>query len=260
MNVVRMNMRNCGGTEELTPALYHSGRSGDVGAVVEHFARRYSLERVALAGYSMGGNMVLKLAGEWGARRPLTAVAAVCPVIDLAPCSDALHRLANRGYEFHFLRGLMRRIRRKAELFPGIYRLSGLGPIRSIREFDEKIVAPYCGFEGADDYYFRAAAARVIDRVAVPTMVLMAKDDPFIRLLPETRERIRLNPRIELVETAHGGHCAFLGRGENLHWAETAVIRYFEFVDGGSGRGDVQAATGNRVQATIKLRASSSTG
>jgi hypothetical protein len=244
MNVVRMNMRNCGGTEELTPTLYHSGRSADVGAVVDHFTRRYGLERMALAGYSMGGNMVLKLAGEWSARRPLTGVATVCPVIDLAPCSDALHQPVNRAYEFHFLRGLMRRMRRKAELFPGIYRLSDLGPIRSIREFDEKIVAPYCGFAGADDYYFRAAAARVIDQVAVPTMVLMAKDDPFIRLLPETRDRIRLNPRIELVETDHGGHCAFLGRGKDVHWAEAAVIQYFDWVDRVSGPRGAQRSAG----------------
>ncbi len=236
MNVVRMNMRNCGGTEALTPTLYHSGRSADVGAVVEHFTRRFGLERVALAGYSMGGNMVLKLAGEWGARTPLAAVATVCPVIDLAPSSDALHEPWNRAYEFHFLRGLMQRVRKKAELFPSIYKLAGLGHVWSLREFDEKIVARYSGFTGADDYYYRAAAARVIDRVAVPTMVLLAKDDPFIRLLPETRRQIRLNPHIQLVESDHGGHCAFLSQGPNVHWAESAVIRFLEMSDvrGGS--------------------------
>jgi uncharacterized protein len=144
MNVVRMNMRNCGGSEGLTPTLYHSGRSADVGAVVRHFTERFGLERVALVGYSMGGNLVLKLAGEWGDCRgtPLAAVATVCPVIDLAPSADALHEPANRAYEIHFLRGLMRRARRKAELFPAIYQIGGIGPVRSIREFDQKIVAP----------------------------------------------------------------------------------------------------------------------
>jgi uncharacterized protein len=227
-NVVRMNMRNCGDSDSLTPTLYHSALSGDVGAVVEHYARRCALTRVALVGYSMGGNLVLKLAGEWGARPPLAAVAAVCPAIDLAAGSDALHEPANRLYEWHFLRRLMRRYRRKAALFPLIYTRRIAGPIQSLREFDDKIVAPYCGFRDADDYYYRAAAARVVDRIAVPTLILRALDDPFIRFTPQTRAAILANPHIDLVETPHGGHCAYLGPepGDDIHWAEAAVVRY----------------------------------
>jgi predicted alpha/beta-fold hydrolase len=226
-NVVRMNMRNCGGTDALTPTLYHSGLSGDVGAVLSHFAARFGLQRVALVGYSMGGNLVMKLAGEWGARLPLVGVAAVCPAIDLAASSDALHRGQNRLYEKHFLKGLLRRYRRKAALFPEIY-AAHLGPITSLRDFDDQVVARYCGFEDASDYYFQAAAARVIDCVAVPSLVLCAKDDPFVRVTVETRAKIAANPWIDFMETAHGGHCAYLGRGagEEIHWAEAAVIRY----------------------------------
>ena len=228
LNVVRMNMRNCSDTEALTPTLYHSGRSADVAAVVDHYTRRFNLERVALLGYSMGGNLVLKLAGELGARPPLCAVATVCPVMDLAPSADALHEPANRAYEFHFLRGLMRRIRRKAELFPNLYSLTGLGPVRSIREFDDKIVAPHSGFRDADDYYYRAASARLIEAIAVPTLVLQAKDDPFIRLMPDTRARLMSNPHIRFIETEHGGHCAFLSqeRGDEIHWAEATAVRF----------------------------------
>jgi uncharacterized protein len=234
MNVVRMNMRNCGGSDALTPTLYHSGRSDDVGAVVRHFTERFGLERVALVGYSMGGNMVLKLAGEWGARRPLVAVATVCPVIDLAACSSALHEKSNLIYERHFLRALMQRFRHKAALFPGVYRSDNIGPVRSIREFDQKIVAPHCGFSDADDYYYRAASARVIDRIAVPTLILRAQNDPFIHLIPETRERILANPHLEFIEPRHGGHCAFLSRrsADGVHWAEAAVIRYLQTVAG----------------------------
>lgn len=230
MNVVRMNMRNCNNTEELTPTLYHSGRSGDVGAVVDHFTARFGLQRVALVGYSMGGNMVLKLAGEWGSRPPLFAVAAVCPAIDLAAGSDALHEPKNRLYEMRFLRGLMRRFRRKAELFPGIYQTDGVGPIGSIREFDDKIVARYCGFRDADDYYYRSASARVIDGITVPTLIVAAQDDPFIRMYPETRARVLANPQIHYVETRHGGHCAFLSHdtGNEIHWAEAMVVRYLQ--------------------------------
>ncbi|HEV2486539.1 MAG TPA: alpha/beta fold hydrolase [Terracidiphilus sp.] len=235
-NVVRMNMRNCGDTDALTPTLYHSGLSGDVGAVVSHFAGKFGLERVALVGYSMGGNLVLKLAGEWGNRPPLVAVAAVCPAVDLAPGSDALHEPANRIYEFRFLCGLMRRFRRKVALFPGRYQTAGIGPVRSLRDFDDKIVARYCGFRDADDYYYRAAGARVVDRIAVPTLILYAKDDPFVRILPETRAKLNANPHIDFVETRHGGHCAFLSRdpGDEIHWAEATVIRYLQSVTGGA--------------------------
>jgi hypothetical protein len=202
--------------------------SGDVGAVVDHYTAQFGLERVALVGYSMGGNLVLKLAGEWGSRKPLCAVAAVCPAIDLAAGSDALHEPVNRVYEWHFLRRLMRRYRRKVELFPAIYTKNGIGPVRSLREFDDKIVARYCGFRDADDYYHRASAARVVDNIAVPSFILRALDDPFIRLTPETHAKVVANSNITLVETAHGGHCAYLGadRGDEIHWAEATVIRY----------------------------------
>jgi hypothetical protein len=243
MNVVRMNMRNCGGSDALTRTLYHSGRSDDVGAVVRHFTDRFGLERVALVGYSMGGNLVLKLAGEWGRRSPLVAVATVCPVIDLAPSADALHEPANRIYEWKFLRALMQRFHRKASLFPEIYRQRHVGPVRSIREFDQKIVAPYCGFRDADDYYYRAASARVVDRIAVPTFILCALDDPFIRLFPETRVLLNANPNIHFVETSNGGHCAFLsGRSANgIHWAEATVVHFLEAAVTGTLQNDAPA-------------------
>jgi predicted alpha/beta-fold hydrolase len=228
LNVIRMNMRNCGDTDSLTPTLYHSGLSGDVGAVMRHYAQRFGLRQFALVGYSMGGNLVLKLAGEWGNKPPLFAVAAVCPAIDLAAGSDALHEPANRAYEWHFLRGLMRRFRRKAALFPSLYDTEGIGPVHSLRQFDHQIVARYCGFASADDYYYRAASARVVDRIVVPTLILQANDDPFIRLFPETRAKLRANPHIQFVETRHGGHCAYLSRdrGDEIHWAEATVVRF----------------------------------
>jgi hypothetical protein len=229
LNVVRMNMRTCGGTEGLTPTLYHSGLSGDVGAVMRHFARQRGLERVALVGYSMGGNLVLKLAGEWGSQPPLCAVAAVCPAIDLAAGADALHEPANRLYEWKFLRGLLARYRRKARLFPGVYATpESIGPVRSIRQFDDRIVARYCGFQSADDYYDRASSSHVVERIATPTLTLHAQDDPFVRLLPRTRAKLLANPHVSFAESRHGGHCAFLSRdrGEEIHWAEATVMRF----------------------------------
>ncbi|HET9086010.1 MAG TPA: alpha/beta fold hydrolase [Acidobacteriaceae bacterium] len=230
-NVIRMNMRNCGGTEQLSPTLYHSGMSGDVLAVAEHFARQYGLRQMAWVGYSMGGNLVLKAAGECGATAPewLRAVVGVSPVVDLAPSADALHEPRNRIYEWNFLRNMLGRYRRKAALFPGTFSLANCKRVRSIRQYDEYIVSPNCGFLGADDYYHRASSARTIDRIGVPALILHALDDPFIRMLPETRSKILANPCISLVETERGGHCGFLTTAcssEDGYWAELTLQRF----------------------------------
>ena len=161
-NVIRMNMRNCGGTEDLSPTLYHSGLSGDVAAVMRTLAAEKGLRAFALIGYSMGGNLVLKLAGELGAGATdyLKAVVGVSPAMDLAVSADALHNVSNRVYEWKFLIGLRRRFRRKAELFPAIYSTEGLERIATLRQFDDKITARYSGFRGADDYYDRASSSQ----------------------------------------------------------------------------------------------------
>ena len=232
-NVIRMNMRNCGGTESLSPTLYHSGLSGDVLTVMNFFVAQYGLQSVSLIGYSMGGNLVLKLAGELGASAPavLHSAIGISPAVDLGPSADAMHLPQNRLYELKFLRNLLRRFRRKAMLFPRAYDRNRAAGIHSLREFDDRITSLYSGFASADDYYYRAAAARVLNRITVPTLILHALDDPFIRLTAETRETINANPRITLVETKHGGHCAFLAQpnrstGYDGYWAEHTLLRF----------------------------------
>ena len=237
-NAIRMNMRNCGGTERLTPTLYHSGLSGDVLAVLNFFTHRERLRSVSLIGYSMGGNLVLKAAGELAAANAdpdaptsLHSVIAVSPAADLGPSADALHRLSNRLYERRFLRALLRRYRRKAELFPHLFDPGRANGIHSLRQFDDRITAPYSGFAGAADYYHRAAAARVLDRIRVPTLLLHAADDPFVTLTPETRATIAANRKITLLEPRHGGHCAFLAQpdlpaGYDGYWAEHTALRF----------------------------------
>ncbi|HTA23430.1 MAG TPA: alpha/beta fold hydrolase [Terriglobales bacterium] len=230
MNVVRMNQRNCGGTDALSPTLYHSGRSQDLAAVAQYLIDHDGLSRLALAGFSMGGNLVLKLAGEWGSKGPrqFCAVATVCPAVDLGPSADALHLLSNRLYEYYFVIQLRRRLREKARLFPGQFDLARLRGVSTLRDFDDKITAFYCGFTGADDYYTRAAAAPVLDRIAVPALILHAANDPFIRILPETRRKILANPNITFVQTEDGGHCSFLADrdGDDGHWAERQILNF----------------------------------
>ena len=234
-NVIRMNMRNCGGTETLSPTLYHSGLSGDVRAVAEFVSSQHNLTQMAWIGYSMGGNMVLKAAGEYGGQAPywLRAVVGVSPVVDLSPSADALHQARNRIYEWNFLHNMLARYRRKAQLFPGLFPLANCKRVHSIRTYDEYIVAPNCGFRGADDYYYRAASARVIDRIAVPALILHSLDDPFIRILPETREKISSNPAISFIETEQGGHCAFLApvtEYDDGYWAESTLHGFIQSV------------------------------
>ena len=237
MNVVRMNMRNCGGTEKLGPTLYNSSMSADVGAVATTLAQDEGLTRIALVGYSMGGNLVLKMLGEWGAAAPPQIIAGVgvSPAMDLAASADALHDRANRIYEWKFLRGLKKRIQRKAALFPGRYDTRYLQGLRSLREFDDQITARYCGFRDAHDYYAQAASSQFLDRIAVPTLILHSDDDPFIRVLPDTRSKIAGNTRITYLETTHGGHCAFLAEpdGYDGRWAERQSIAFVQRVERG---------------------------
>lgn len=232
MNVVRMNQRSCGGTENLAPTLYHSGLSRDVAAVAQNLLRQDRIKNLTLVGFSMGGNIVLKLAGEWENRGPreFRTVVAVCPAMDLAASSDALSMRSNRLYQYYFMWKLRRRLRAKARLFPGIYDVARLRGVSTLREFDDKITAYYCGFDGAADYYARAAAANVVDRIAVPAFILHAANDPFIRILPGTRDKILSNPNITFVETEDGGHCSFVGEidGYDGYWAERQVLEFLK--------------------------------
>jgi predicted alpha/beta-fold hydrolase len=116
----------------------------------------------------------------------------------------------------------------KARLFPQVFDASRLRGLTTLREFDDKITAHYCGFEGASDYYERSAAANVIDRIAVATLILHAANDPFIRILPETRQKTLANPNITFVESEDGGHCSFLAQpdGDDGRWAEQQVVDF----------------------------------
>ena len=233
MNVIRYNQRNCGGTDALAPVLYHSGLSDDVAAVAREIMQRDHVSQLALVGFSMGGNLVLKLAGEWGAQAnsppQFRAVAACCPAMDLAASADALHETSNRLYELFFLFSLRRRMIRKASLFPGHFDAGRMRGMRSLRDFDHQITAYYCGFSGADDYYARSSASNVVDKIAVPTLIVHAANDPFVRILPETRRKIAANPNITFIEAQDGGHCAFVGSrngGGAGFWAESEMVNF----------------------------------
>ena len=230
-NVVRLNQRNCGGTEHLTPTLYHSGRSADFRAVLTELIDRDKLPEVFFCGWSMGGNLVLKMAGELGTARPkeFRGVVAVNPCLDLAACVEALGERRNVLYSWHFVKRLKGRMRRKAELYGEIYSLGALGRVRTVRDFDELVTAPHCGFAGADDYYARSSAMHVLGEIRVPTLILTAKDDPFVPFVTFECETIRGNADIRLVATEFGGHCGFISEdGAERFWSEARIVEFCE--------------------------------
>lgn len=228
-HAVRLNQRNCGGTERLTPTLYNSGLSGDYRAVLMELMGA-GFEQVYFAGYSMGGNLVTKMAGEFGDAPPkqLRGVAAVCPALDLAACADALEKAQNFLYQRHFVTGLLARYQRKAALFPERYSRNGFGPVRTVREFDDAVTAPAFGYRDAQEYYEAAGAKQVIGRARVPLLVITAQDDPFVPFEAFLRAKVTENPWVKFVAPLHGGHCGFIsGRtGVERFWAEERIVEF----------------------------------
>jgi uncharacterized protein len=229
-SVLRMNQRNCGGTEHLTATLYHSGLSADYRAVLEELIEKDAVPEVFFGGYSMGGNLVLKMVGELGSQAPqeLRGVCAVCPGLDLAKSSDATAAPRNLLYEWHFLLNLRRRMRRKSKLFPQRYGTTELSRPRTLREWDEIITAPACGYRDAAEYYDRASALRVVKQIRVPTLILAAQDDPIVPIASLLQPEIVSNPFVTLVTPEHGGHCGFVSRasGDERFWAEPRVVEF----------------------------------
>lgn len=227
-NAVLLNHRNCGDTERLTPTLYHSGLTDDAVAVVRELAAE-GLPHFGMAGYSLGGNLTLRLAGQLGADPSLTALpirafAAVSPTMDLQLCVDAIERRVNFIYEWNFMRGLRARLIRKAALWPGQFDLRPLSRARTIRQFDDAYTAPLSGFGNAANYYYQASAMRLIDRVRTPTLIVSADDDPFVPDEQFRRPEVADNPQIRVVVTRGGGHCGFVS--PDGYWAEQTVVRF----------------------------------
>jgi hypothetical protein len=236
-NVVRMNVRGCGGTAPLSATLYHSGLSQDIEKLVSSMISRDRLEKVALVGFSMGGNQVLRTVGLWGAARPSAVIAAatVSPSCDPSITADRLHKAAGSVYEWWFLRSLRSSFRRKSELWPGRYDPAFLKRVHSMRDFDEHITARYMGFAGAEDYYNKVASSHVLEKIAIPTLVIHADDDPFVVISEESQRKLERNAKVTFLHTRHGGHCAFIGEADansgDGRWAERKIVEFLAAVE-----------------------------
>jgi uncharacterized protein len=230
-NAVLLNQRNCGGTEHLTPGLYHSGLTADPHSVIRRLVADERLGAIGVAGYSLGGNLAIKLAGELGARPdvPIAGVAVVSPILDLDLCVRAIERRANIPYHWNFVRSLRARMRRKAAAWPGAFDLQPLGRIWTIRRFDDVYTAPHHGFGDAANYYYRASALRIASDIRMPALIVSAEDDPFVPASQFREPAIRDNPNITVRVEHFGGHCGFIGddgRGGDRYWAEDTVVTF----------------------------------
>jgi predicted alpha/beta-fold hydrolase len=228
--VHRFNMRSCGGTEHLSgETLYHSGQTSDLLAVMRQLPRGVP---IFLAGFSLGGNVVLKLAGELGESAsglgsdPIAGVMAISTPIDLAACARRLGHPSNIVYARRFVTRLKQRVRLKQRLTPGVFDLKGLDQVRNIFDFDDRFTAHSFGFGSADNYYSTQSANQFLDQIRVPTLLVQAKDDPLIPFSSYDHPAFSTNPHLRLIATEHGGHLGFISKSKPRFWLDQVLVHW----------------------------------
>jgi predicted alpha/beta-fold hydrolase len=228
--VHRYNMRSCGGTEHLSgKALYHSGQTSDLLAVIRQLPKHAP---IFLAGFSLGGNVVLKLAGELGesAKQLMAGVCTVSAPIDLAACAARLRLRSNFIYSSRFLSRLKKRILLKESLTPGLFRLEDLARVKSVYEFDDLFTARAFGFVTADNYYATQSSNQYLERIRVPALLIQSKDDPLIPFEVYQHPAFAQNLYLKLLAVEHGGHLGFLSSTRPRFWLDGVLVEWIEEV------------------------------
>lgn len=229
LGVHRSNMRTCGGTESLSDTMYHSGLTADTLQILEEIQREWP-GPLFLAGFSLGGNVALKLAGELGENTLLAGVCAASTPIDLAACVRTLDRRSNLLYARRFLARLKARIRAKSAVSPHLYSADGLNPIRTIWEFDDKYTGPLFGFGNAENYYRTQSSQQFLSQIRTPTLVVYSKDDPLVPAAVYGHPAFSTNPFLEVIATEHGGHLGFLSREKPRFWLDRIALDWMEAI------------------------------
>ena len=232
VRVFRMDLRGCGAGVELARLPYHSGRSADAATSLRFIATLCPGSPVALVGFSLSGNIALKLAGESAADPPdnLASVMAVNPPVDLAACSDWIGRWHNRGYDRYFADLLRRQIAERSARAPHAVRIDFSRTPRHLREIDDWFTAPVCGFGTADNYYRQCSSAPLLPEIRLPTLIVTAADDPLVPL--HSYARLRLSSSTTLRIAPHGGHLGFIGARSksdpDRRWLDWRVVEWVE--------------------------------
>lgn len=225
-DVLALNFRSCSGEPNRLPRSYHSGATEDLQVVVEAFGRDY--DQLAAVGFSLGGNLLLKYLGEEGANSAIRSAVAVSVPCDLAGSADELAKPACRLYMWNFMRSLREKVRQKAARFPEQVPIEGLDSMRTFHEFDDRYTAPLHGFRDAEHYWASCSSRGFLADIRVPTLLLNAKDDPFLSegCFPEDLCRDSAHVTLEMPDT--GGHVGFLNgflNGEQTY-AETRALDF----------------------------------
>jgi predicted alpha/beta-fold hydrolase len=227
----RFNMRSCGGSEDLSSTNYHAGQTSDALAVLRHIRSEWQ-GPLFLAGFSLGGNVSLKLAGELGndAIGLLDGVCSISTPIDLTACSDALEHRRNFIYENRFLVHLKARILRRHQKYPDLYDIRPLEGVRTIRQFDDVYTAKLFGFGTAANYFATQSSNQFLENIRIPTLLIQAKDDPLIPFRVYDHPAIRGNPNLHLIATDHGGHVGFIAQSQPRFWVDPMIRAWMEEV------------------------------
>jgi len=232
-HTVRVNMRNCGCTEHLTSTLYCAALSCDIAATIQHI-RRLGCRDIYATAVSLGASMLLKYLGEQGELGPqfVRGAAVMSVPLDLRSGVDRLAQPQNWLYQRHFVKRLIRRMRRKAALYPGRFELRGIERVRTVYDFDDVVTAPHFGFGNAANYYRLASAGPLLGDIRVPTLIVQAMDDPMIPFETFRTSGIKRNPCLTLLAPPHGGHGGFIQprrRGSpdpDARWAENRIVEF----------------------------------
>jgi predicted alpha/beta-fold hydrolase len=229
---VVVHFRGCSGEINRLPRAYHSGDSPEVDWVLRRLRSTRS-GPIYVAGVSLGGNALLKWLGEQGsqAREVISRAAAISAPVDLAAAGDALERGFNMIYTRNFLSTMKAKTLAKMKRYPALCDRRRMQAARTLREFDDLVTAPLHGFKGVDDYYARASSKPYLMTIAAPTLILNARNDPFLpaRFLP-TPEQV--SAYVTLETPATGGHVGFIAGNfpGNITWLTQCLLRFFESI------------------------------
>ncbi len=225
------HFRGCSGELNLQPRAYHSGDSAEIDWILHRFRTRFPNRPLCAAGVSLGGNALMKWLGEQSssASAVIDAAAAVSPPMDVAACGAWLDQGANQKiYTQHFLRTMKQQGEARLARFPGLFDATRMRRASTLREFDDTVTAPLHGFNGVDDYWQRASALPLIRHIALPTLLLMPRNDPFLTAACYPTPA-QCPAAITLETPASGGHVGFSG-GSGAHrdlWLPTRIINFF---------------------------------
>lgn len=233
-SVIRINIRNCGGTSHLSETLYNAGLSDDIKKVVQYAINNLGYKNIFAAGFSLGANTVLKMAGEYNNDYPeeLKGVVAVSPPLDLLECSYEIIKPMNMVYDDHYRKRLIKTYRNKKKLYPDHIDLTIIKKIKNLKDFDDYITGPSFGYKDAEEYYKENSSLKFLPTIKLSTLIIQAKDDPIIPF-NSTREALKIvNENIHYLITDHGGHVGFTNsllaskKDIDRHWAENRIVDF----------------------------------